>query len=65
MAAVRNDAGKRRDSDPAKAAVLAYVERLVRGGLARRSEIDNGVIELTLASGEVFHLGETSVTRIV
>jgi hypothetical protein len=56
---------KRRYADPAKAAVMAYVERLVRNGFARCVEADNGVIELTLSSGEVFHLGKTSVTRIV
>jgi len=56
---------KRRCADPAKAAVMAYVERLVRDGLASCSKVDSGVIELTLASGEVFHLGEEAVTRIV
>jgi len=65
-AAARRDApGKRRDADPAKAAVMAYVERLARDGFARCSEADNGVIELALSSGEVFHLGKTSITRIV
>jgi hypothetical protein len=44
---------------------MAYVERLARGGIVRYREIDNGVIELTLWSGEVFELGETSVTRII
>jgi len=65
MAATRDEAGERRHGDPAKAAVLAYFESLVRSGLARLSRTDSGVTELTLASGEVFHLGETSVTRIV
>ncbi len=44
---------------------MAYVERLVRDGSASCSEVDSGVIELTLAGGEVFHLGETSVTRAI
>jgi hypothetical protein len=44
---------------------VAYVEWLVRDGLARCSKVDDGVIELTLFSGEVFHLGDTSVARIV
>ena len=56
---------KRRCADPAKAAVMAYVERLVRDGLASRVEIDDGTTKLTLSSGEVLHLGRTSVTRIV
>ena len=57
--------GKRRLADPAKATVLIYIERLVRDGLACCSEVDNGIVELTLSSGEVFHLGKTSVTRII
>jgi glycerol-3-phosphate cytidylyltransferase len=61
-----NDAPrKRRFADPAKAAVMVYVERLVRNGLAWCSEMDDGIIELTLSSGEVFHLGKASVTRII
>jgi hypothetical protein len=65
VAAKRSTLGKRRDADPAKAAVMAYLARLARDGFARRSEADNGVIELTLSSGEVFQLGETSITRII
>jgi hypothetical protein len=64
-AATRAADGQRRYADPAKAKVMAYVEQLVREGYARRSKADNGVIELTLSTGEVFHFGETSVTRIV
>jgi hypothetical protein len=44
---------------------VADLGRLVRGGLARWSRAGDGVIELTLSSGEVFHLGRTSITRIV
>jgi hypothetical protein len=44
---------------------MAYVERLARNGFALYREIESGVIELTLWSGEVFELGETSVTRII
>jgi hypothetical protein len=56
--------GKRCCADPDKAAVMACVEQLVRDGLAWRREIHNGATALTLLSGEVFHLGKTSVTRI-
>jgi hypothetical protein len=56
---------KRRFADPAKAAVMVYVERPVRDGLAWCSEMDDGIIELTQSSGEVFHLGKASVTRII
>ena len=38
---------------------------MVQHGLARCSKVDDGVIELTLFSGEVFHLGDASVARIV
>jgi hypothetical protein len=51
-------------ADPANAAVLSFVRQLARQGLARRTALCNGVIELTLVSGEVFHLDETSVTRV-
>jgi hypothetical protein len=43
---------------------VAYVEWLVRDGLAQCSKVNDGVIELTLSSNEVFHLGDTSVARI-
>jgi hypothetical protein len=64
-AATHGTRRKRRCADPARAAVMAYVDRLVRDGLAWRSEVDSGATELTLASGEVFHLGKASVTRII
>ena len=64
-AATRAADGQRRYADPAKAAVMTSVERLVRDGLALCSELDSGALELTLLTGEVFHLGRTSVTRII
>jgi hypothetical protein len=64
-AATQRIGGKRRSDDPAKAAVMAYVERLVRDGLASCAEIDNGATELTLSSGQVLLLERTSITRIV
>ena len=51
-------------ADPAKTAVMSFVRQLARQGFARRTALCNGVIELTLVSGEVFHLDETSVTRV-
>ena len=56
--------GKRRRANPDKAAVMTYVEQLVRDGLAWRCKMHDGAMALTLLSGEVFHLGEASVTRI-
>jgi hypothetical protein len=51
-------------SDPAKTAVMSFVRQLTRRDLAQWTALDNGIIELTLLSGEVFHLDETSVTRV-
>jgi hypothetical protein len=50
--------------DPAKTAVISLVRQLARQGLARWTTLGTGTIELTLFSGEVFHLDETSVTRV-
>ena len=55
----------RRCADPARAVVMAYVERLVRDGLASCAEMDNGATELTLSGGAVLHLGRTSIRRVV
>ncbi|MFZ0066420.1 MAG: hypothetical protein WAK90_09630 [Pseudolabrys sp.] len=45
-------------ADPAKTAAKT------RQGLAEWIALGNGIFELTLFSGEIFHLDETSVTRI-
>jgi hypothetical protein len=50
--------------DPAKTAVMSFVRQLTRRDLAQWTALGNGIIELTLLSGEVFHLDETSVTRV-
>jgi hypothetical protein len=51
-------------ADPAKTAVMSFVRQLARQGLAHWTALSNGIIEVTLFSGEVFHLDETSVTRV-
>jgi hypothetical protein len=51
-------------ADPAKTAVMSFVSQLARQGLAQWTGLSNGIIEATLFSGEVFHLDETSVTRV-
>jgi len=51
-------------ADPANAAVMSFVSQLARQGLAQWTGLGNGIIEVTLFSGEVFHLDETSVTRV-
>jgi hypothetical protein len=50
--------------DPAKTAIMSHVRQLAKQGLAQRTALRNGIIELTLFSGEVFYLDETSVTRV-
>ena len=50
--------------DPAKTAVMSFARQLAREGLAQWTALGNGIVEVTLFSGEVFHLGETSVTRV-
>ena len=51
-------------ADPAKTAIMSFLRQLARQGLAKRTALGNGIIELTLCSGEVFHLGDISVTRV-
>ena len=51
-------------ADQAKTAVMSYARQVTRQGLAQWTALDNGIFELTLFSGEIFHLDETSVTRI-
>jgi hypothetical protein len=51
-------------ADPAKTAVMSCARQLTRQGLAQWTALGNGIFELTLFSGEIFHLDETSVTRI-
>ena len=52
------------DRDVAKALVMAELARLVDEGDAVMATLENGTLELRLATGEIFHLGEETVTRI-
>jgi hypothetical protein len=52
------------DANPVKVAVMSLFSQLTEQGLARSTEPGNGIVELMLFSGEVFHLDETSVTRV-
>ena len=51
-------------ADPAKTAVMSCARLVTRQGLAQWTALGNGIFELTLFSGEIFHLDKTSVTRI-
>jgi hypothetical protein len=55
---------KHASTNAAKTEIMAYLKLVLETGFARQAELGNGDIELTLLSGEVFHLSETSITRI-
>jgi hypothetical protein len=52
------------DADVVRAIVIAEITRLVEDGDAVLVPLESGRLELRLATGEVFHLGEESVTRV-
>jgi hypothetical protein len=52
------------DPDLAKASVMAELARIVEEGGALIVMLESGTLELRLATGEVFLLGEKAVTRI-
>ena len=53
-----------RDEIAAKAFVLSEIGLQVKAGGTEWGVLGNGDIEVRLSSGEVFHLGETIITRI-
>ena len=52
------------DVDPAKAMFMAEVARIVADGRGDITKLNSVTLELRLVTGEIFHLGEQSVTRI-
>jgi hypothetical protein len=52
------------DADVAKAIVMANVARIVEDGDAAITTLASGILELRFATGEIFHLGKETVTRI-
>jgi hypothetical protein len=59
-----DEGGTLEDPDVAKALVMAELVRIVEEGAGVMVALDSGTLELRLASGEVFQLGETAITRI-
>jgi hypothetical protein len=51
-------------ANPVKMVVMSLFGQLAEQGLARSMAPGNGLVEFMLFSGEVFHLDETSVTRV-
>jgi hypothetical protein len=58
------DGGRPEDSNAAKALVMAELARIVEEGGAVTATLESGALELRLATGEIYHLGEETVTRI-
>jgi hypothetical protein len=58
------DGGRSDDPGGAKALVMAACSSLVEEGSAVMSTLKDGTLELRLASGEIFHLGEETIARI-
>jgi hypothetical protein len=58
------DGGALEDPNVAKALVMAELARIVDEGGALIVTLESGTLELRLATGEIFHLGEAAVTRI-
>ena len=50
--------------DAAKAFVMAEIARLVEEGRAVMTRLETGTLELRFATGELFHLGDKTITRI-
>jgi hypothetical protein len=58
------DGGRLDDPGAAKALVMAEFARLIEEGRAVVATLEAGTLEICLATGEIFHLGEETVTRI-
>jgi hypothetical protein len=50
--------------DVAKALFMAEIAHIVAEGLGEIARLESGTVELRLVTGQIFHLGEQSVTRI-
>jgi hypothetical protein len=59
-----DDGGSPEAADSAKTFVMAQIARIVEDGSASIVTLDSGAVELHLATGEVFHLGDETVTRV-
>jgi hypothetical protein len=58
------DTGPPDDPEEAKALVMAEFARIAGEGRAVLVTLESGTVELSLATGEIFHLGEEAITRI-
>jgi hypothetical protein len=58
------DRGRSEGPNLAKALVMAELTRIVAQGDAVTAMLESGALELRLATGEIYHLGEETVTRV-
>jgi hypothetical protein len=58
------DTGPPDDLNEAKAVVMAEFARIAEEGRAVLVTLESGAVELCLATGEIFHLGEEAITRV-
>jgi hypothetical protein len=58
------DGGWPEDLDTAKALFMIEVARIVEEGRGKVATLESGAVEFRPATGEIYHLGECSITRI-
>ena len=51
--------------DPSKTLVMTHIEQFVRDGYAEWIMLNNGDVELSFFSGEVFLLTDATITRVM
>ena len=59
------DRGWPEDVDAAKALFMTEVARIVEEGRGELTRLESGMLELRLATGQTYQLGDQSITRIV
>ncbi len=59
------DRGWPEDMDAAKALFMTEVARIVEEGRGELERLESGTLELRLTTGEIYQLGEQSITRII
>jgi hypothetical protein len=58
------EGGRPEEPDMAKVWVMAELASIVEQGGAVIATLESGTLELRLATGEIFHLGKETVTRV-
>lgn len=58
------EGGRPEEPNRAKVLVMAELASIVEQGGAVIATLESGTLELRLATGEIFHLGEKTLTRV-